>query len=161
MNLSFPLNLNFPSAYFCAVQALKKTYLAIPVILFLLQAVFLIPTLIEIVLEPAEGDEILLCILLVFLMLGSLLSFSLWKSPKWVNDSRLIFRILAVFLVLLAMLTTAFTYASWFLLVVNFFIFYIWIRKTLNRSIGVYRSVLLFSVMLLLVHVYVILMLNP
>jgi hypothetical protein len=143
------------------VRLLKKTHLIIPVILLVLQAVFLLPTLFDILMEPPEGDEILLCVLLAFLTLASLFSFTLWKSPDSVNGSRLIYCVLVVFLVLLAMLTTAFTYASWILLAVTFFIFYIWIRKTLNRSIGAYRSIILFSIYLLLIHLFVITQLNP
>jgi len=143
------------------VQLIKKLHLGIPVILLALQVVFLLPTLVEILMEPPQGEEVLLCILLFVLTIASLFSFSLWKSPRSVNKSRPIYMVLVVFLVLHAMLTTAFTFGSWFLLVVTFFTFYIWIRKTLNRTLSLYRSVLLFSVYQVLVQIFVISQLNP
>lgn len=143
------------------MRLLKKIHYLIPLVLLALQAIFLAPTLYDILMEPPEGDEVLLVMLLFFLMLASLLSLALWKSPRWVNESRPIRSVLMVFLVLLAMLTTTFTYASWFLLVITFFIFYVWIRKTLNRTIHTYRNVLLFSAYLLLVQIFVISQLTP
>lgn len=144
-------------------KSILRTVLRIglPIIIIGCQAFLSITVGWDLLNEPPEGDEVLLAGLLIYLIYVSLFSCVLWLPEEKVNGQR-IWRWLQVFnLVISGLVLLVFVYSSWILTVVVFFIFFLWIKHSLQKARPLVSNIVKFAFFILVLDLYLIWMLFP
>jgi hypothetical protein len=122
---------------------------------------FLLPILVELLSEPPEGDEIGLLVLLSVLFFGSFLSIGLWFKEDRLNDSTFFKWSTILLICLVGILVFLFTYSTWMLLVSSLAVFYLWIKRIVQRKITILSNLTWISLLSLGLSIYVFFQLIP
>lgn len=149
-------------AYYLRFVVLKRIWkYLLSAISIAFAGLYLGPIWYALLVEPPEGDEVALAILLTVLMLIPLLSIHLWLPTKLGKEYKFLKRVTLMAILLLGIAIFLFTYNSWILLVVTLACFYIWIRRSLKHEISLVKNIIYLLIINLVVSVYVFFQLIP